>query len=144
LKAGEGSLFDAMTPAMLDRAIARARLFRKPAPPPEIGFWLLCPLAKGGIRVPACIRLVHTTEEPGLPDNPMDRSPFLAAFIIDKGKETPVTLFEVWSNRAVPISAGDYRFHVDDRKHARAYRPRDPVGQSARVKVDWFDVAPPF
>jgi hypothetical protein len=137
-----GSLFDAISPAMLAAWLARPDRNRQ-IDRPEPGFWLLHPLVKGGMRVPACIRIVHTTHEPGLPDNLMDRSPFLAGFIIDKGKESPVSLAEVWSRRGDPIAAGDYAFHVDDRKHARAYRPRDPVGQSAWKQVDWFDVPPP-
>jgi hypothetical protein len=140
-----GSIFDAMTPAMIERALFVCRFMRRDRPPdPEPGYWLLPARVSGGMRVPACIRVVQTTEEPGLPDNLMDRGAFLAAFVIDKGKEQPVSLAEVWTRRGEPISAGEYRFQIDDRKHARAYRPRDPVGQSAHQKVDWFDVAPPF
>jgi hypothetical protein len=122
-----GSIFDAMTPAMLDRAL----LFNRRHSRPEPGFWLVR-RSKGGAWVPAAIILFHTTSEPGQPDNVMERSPFLAAFI--EGK--PAALDEVWLRRGREIEEWEYRHAVDDQDWLRRHRPGDARANSYRP-VDW-------
>jgi hypothetical protein len=136
-----GSIFDAMTPAMLDRAILlrrRDRLRERRLNWPEPGHWLIR-FGRDRPAVPACIRWVHTTHEPGLPENPMERSPFLAAFII----EEPAGLDEVWDRKGEPITEAEHRYHVDNARWAKAYAPREAIARP-RQRVDWSTQPPPF
>jgi hypothetical protein len=72
---------------------------------PQPGFWLI-KLVKNGPPVPACIRWVQTTHEPGNADNPMERSRFLAAEINGQ----PVDIDRVWLVRGREIDGGEYRY----------------------------------
>lgn len=105
---------------------------------PKPGFWLM-KLRKGAPEVPAAIMWVHTTHEPGNPDNLMERSPFLAAFIAGE----PVSLNRVWESRGRPISETEYRYLLADLEWVRQYAPTDPKA-NPRQKVDLSTMAPPF
>jgi hypothetical protein len=130
-----GSIFDAITPHM----IAAAMIGKRPSPnPPQPGYWRI-KLVKGGRYVPACIRWVHTTTEPGEPDNRMERSRFLAAFIA----EEPTDLHTVWQRRGDAISEGQYRLMCADLQWAKDERPNSPEAQERRA-VDWHQGIFPF
>lgn len=139
-----GSIFDAITPRQLELALHRKILTDvlagKPRRVIEPGYWLI---RLGGYKtpaVPACIRWVHTTHEPGLPENVMERSRFLAAFI----KDEPVGFDEVLGRHLEKeITADEYRYHVDNARWAKAYAPREAMTRP-RQRVDWFDQPPPF
>lgn len=139
---GRGSVFDAITPQQLELWSARRRVdpHATQREPPEPGYWLI---RLGGLKrpaVPACIRWVHTTHEPGLPENVMDRGRFLAGFVIDE----PASMYEIWNaHRAAEISEGEYRYHVDNTRWAKAFAPREAIARP-RQRVDWFDQPPPF
>ena len=87
------------------------------------------------------IRWVHTTEEPGCPENKMDRSPFLAAFIDGK----PVALDEVWLARALeepsqallPFYRADREWLVNHDRANPLARAGDPVDHN-RTRLDHF------
>jgi hypothetical protein len=130
-----GSIFDAITPAMLQFALARPGLRR---PQPEPGFWMIRKAPRAA-PVPAAIIRYHTTSEPGEPENRMDRSPFLVAYIAGR----PVPLIEVWHWREREIEEWEYRHAVDDLEWLRRYRPGDPKVQSKKP-VDWRRVEMPF
>lgn len=88
---------------------------------PEPGYWLM-PAVKGGHPMPACIVWVETTCEPGEPDNKMERSRFLAAFLA--GAVVDLDRVALWKKD--PISAQEYRFQMADLAHAKEHRPTDP------------------
>ena len=90
---------------------------------PQTGFWMV-KLVKGGTEVPACIRLLTTTTEPGNPENVMERSPALAAFI--GGKAVPMD--EVWLRRGRSITAAEYERALNDlRWGLETERSTDPL-----------------
>jgi hypothetical protein len=93
----------------------------------------------GGPEVPACICVVQTLHEPGIPENLMERSPFLAAFILGK----PAGLDEVWKRRGREIDRGEYDYRVDDARWAKAFAPREAIARP-RQRVDWLDQPLPF
>lgn len=74
---------------------------------PEPGFWML-KLGRNTPEVPACIRLVQATFEPGEPTNLMDRSPSLVALI--RGKIVPLS--EVWERRGRAITEQEYDYQL--------------------------------
>lgn len=136
-----GSIFDAMTPAMIARELMRRAVRGEldPSGGPEPGYWVIR-LVKGGPPAPACIRWVETLHEPGLPENVMERSRFLAAFIL----EEPADLDAVWRARQrEEITEGDYRFRVDDQRWAKGFKPREAIARP-RQRVDWYDTPPAF
>lgn len=102
----------------------------------EPGFWKMR-LVRGGPEIPACIRWIHTTHEPGEPNNAMERSPFLAAFIAGE----PVELLRVWDWRSDPITEADHNFRVAEAEWARAgahtYARSEPLA-NPRKPVDWL------
>lgn len=110
----------------------------RPILSPRPGYWLLR-LAKNGPRLPAAIMWVHTTREPGNPMNAMERSPFLAAFIAGD----PVSLDEVWLRRGTAIAEDEYNFRIADLRHARKFRPDDPLTKP-REAIDLDNVPLPF
>lgn len=105
---------------------------------PEPGYWLVR-LVKGGPRVPAAIRIVHTTREPGEESNRMDRSPFIAAFIAGD----PVSIDDVWHRRGEPITEADYNFRVADVRWAQQHASDEPQTQP-RKKIDLMQAKLPF
>lgn len=105
---------------------------------PKEGYWLIR-LAKGGPLVPASIQRIHTTFEPGNPQNEMDRSPFLAAFI----NGNPVSLEEVWHRKGQPISKEEYLFQLADSAWVRDYAPNDPKANPKKA-VDFSTLPIPF
>lgn len=85
--------------------MSEARDMNKPQP----GWWLVRPVSRGDF-VPACIRWVETTHEPGNPENLMERSRSLGAFV----NETPVALEEVWHRRGLTITEEEYNLAILD------------------------------
>lgn len=130
-----GSIFDAITPAMMLRALLFGRRRSYEAAP---GYWMVRK-AKGGADVPAAIIRHHTTFEPGEPDNAMDRSPFLAAYIAGE----PVGIDEVWLWREREIEEWEYRHAIADLEWLRRYKPNDPKVKF-RKPVDWQQIDMPF
>jgi hypothetical protein len=82
------------------------RYLDQPAP----GFWLMR-LVKGGPLVPACIQWIHTTHEPGEPENAMERSPFLAAFLA--GKPVDLDRVSTWAKEGT-LDEPEYRFRLKE------------------------------
>ena len=90
---------------------------------PQVGFWMV-KLVKGGTEIPACIRMLITTAEPGNLENAMERSGALAAFI--GGKSVPMD--EVWLRRGRPITASEYERAINDlRWSLETDRSADPL-----------------
>ena len=119
---------------------------------PRPGYWLArVRLGPGhyGPLTPAAIERIETTHEPGCPDNPMERSPFLAAFLAGE----PVSLWTLYqTNHTAPerfvrleteISRSEYEYRLADLKHAKAWRPKDPTGQPKKP-VDWLQAELPL
>lgn len=104
---------------------------------PECGHWMLR-LVKNGPLVPAAIMRVHTTRHPET-DEPMERSPFLAAFIAGR----PAAIDDVWLYRGQPITEAEYRFRVADLEWAVEHAPHEPIANPRRP-VDLATMAPPF
>ncbi len=111
-----------------------ARQIARPAP----GFWLLRQV-KGGPLVPAAIVVLRTTAEPDEPDNIMDRSPFIAAFIAGE----PVGLDDVWFRRGEAITKREYEFRVADLRWAQQHAPDEPQAQP-RKRIDLMTARMPF
>lgn len=111
---------------------AEPRAISKPQP----GHWLIR-LIRNGPLVPACIRRVQTTHEPGAADNQMERSAFLAAFINGE----PVDIDRVWMVRGQPISRQehDYRCAVTD--WAMQHAPETIEAQPTK-RIDLAHTAP--
>ena len=107
---------------------------------PEPGYWMIR-LVKNGPLVPACIRWVQTGAEPGEPENVMERSPFLAAFIDEK----PVDIDRVWnwkgSGRA--IAATEYSYRCADAAWAREHAPTEPAA-NPKKQIDFTEIDPIF
>jgi hypothetical protein len=103
---------------------------------PTEGHWLIR-LVRNGPPVPACIRLVQTTVEPGEPTNHMERSPFLAAFINDE----PVAIDRVWLVRGRPINEGEYRYRCAVTDWAIEHAPDTPEATPTK-RVDLARIAP--
>lgn len=95
-------------------------------------------LVKGGPRVPAAIMRVHTTAHPETGE-PMDRSPFLAAFIAGE----PVALDDVWLKRGTEITAAEYHYQTATAIWAKAHAPHEPAARP-REAVDPLTVQLPF
>ena len=105
---------------------------------PETGHWLIR-LVKHGPWVPACIALVETTAEPGEPENIMERSPFIAAFINGE----PVDIDRVWLVRGQPITADEYRFRCAVTDWAMANAPESPEATPTK-RIDLLQAPLPF
>ncbi len=95
-------------------ALPRAKAEPRPDAPrdlgnPRPGFWFIRPVSRGPF-VPACIRLINTQQEPGNPENEMDRSPSLGAFI----NGNPVALADVWERRGAEITEEQHDLAVMD------------------------------
>jgi len=129
-----------------------ALLWASRADPPRAGYWLVrvrVGPGKYGPLVPAAIVVEHTTAEPGEPTNPMDRSPFYAAYlagepvsvwtILQRAHTAPERLVRLEQE----ITAAEYKFRLADMAHAKEYRPGDPAGKP-RDAVDWLNAPPPF
>lgn len=125
-----GSIFDAISAHQLELALFRQRDRRRNHPQP--GYWKIR-LVAGGPFVPACIRLVQTTHEPGRRDNIMERSPFLAAFILGE----PDDLQLVWSHRGAEITKQEHDHLVALARWARRNQPDEPLAQPSH-RVDWL------
>ena len=120
-------------------AAEQARRAAIPREDPRPGYWLVR-AAKGGPTVAACIRVVTTTAEPDNPDNVMaERSPHLAAFILDE----PVALDKVWHWRIKEIDEAEYRYQCDAAVWAKRFSPDEPIA-NPRKKVDLRNVPIPF
>jgi hypothetical protein len=128
-----------------------ALLWVSRADPPRTGFWLArvrVGPGKYGPLVPAAIVIEHTTCEPG-EDNPMDRSPFYAAYLAGE----PVSVWtllqrthtapERFVRLEQEITAAEYRYRLADMMHAKEFRPDEPTGKP-KDAVDWLNAAPPF
>lgn len=105
---------------------------------PEEGWWLVRTSQKAP-WCPACIRLIETWHEPGIPENRMQRSPHLAAFISGR----PVATAEVWNRRGKVITREQYDSLIAEIKSnlfANRYEPRSTPYQP----VDLSRVAIPF
>jgi hypothetical protein len=76
----------------------------------------------------ACIRVIQTRHEPGDPSNRMERSPFLAAFILDE----PVDIDRVWLWQLRRISEKEYRFRCAEHEWAKQFAPEDPIANPTR------------
>lgn len=124
-----GSIFDAITAHQLELALFRQR--GRPNNDPQPGYWKIR-LVKGGPYVPACIRRVQTTHEPGRPDNIMERSPFIAAFILG----APADLAEVWSRRGHEITKQQHDHLVAVARWARRNQPDEPIAEPSH-RIDW-------
>lgn len=106
---------------------------------PQVGYWLVR-LRKGGPRVPAAIRWIHTTHEPGRPSNKMERSPFLAAFIMDD----PVSLDEVvFARKIETISEEEYQYRVALGHWTAEHAPDEPLANPRRP-IDLLKAPPPW
>src|SRR5215204_721062 len=129
----------------------QSRLWVQHADPPHLGYWLArvrVGPGKYGPLTPAAIVIEHTTSEPGVADNVMERSPFYAAYL---GGE-PVSIWtllqrshtapERFVRLEVDITREEYRYRLADLNHARDYRPTDPAGRPKNA-VDWLNAAPP-
>jgi hypothetical protein len=90
-------------------------------PLPDPGFWLVR-IHRAGAWCPAAIMRLRTQHEPGNPENEMERSPFLAAYI----SGGVVALEDVWHRRGRAISAGEYWQAVGEIERARARNEYDP------------------
>jgi hypothetical protein len=133
--AGRGSLFDAMSPAMLAAAIARRLLGPRPVVDwPQPGYWMIR-LVSGGPEVPACICVVQTLHEPGIPENLMERSPFLAAFILGK----PAGLDEVWKRRGRESTGGNTTIASTTRAGPRPSRLVKPSRARGSASIGWIN-----
>lgn len=98
------------------------RLFPfKNIPLPEPGFWLVRK-HRLGPWCPAAIIRLQTQHEPGNPDNPMERSPFLAAFVSGE----PVDIEDVWHTRGRRIAPPEYWNAVGEIRRARQRNEYDP------------------
>lgn len=118
----------------------RRRVTDFPAP----GFWLIRCVPKGP-WAPAAIMRLNTSSEPGQPDNLMDRSSFLAAFISGQ----PVALADVWLRRGRIITRAEYNravAEIGEAVRANVYDPRcqpwKPVDISALPLPFAKDVRP--
>jgi hypothetical protein len=89
---------------------------------PEPGYWMMRQHPRGP-EVPAAIVWVHTTFEPNHPENIMDRSPFLAAFISGR----PTDWWRVWHRSKRPISEPEYKFEMARLGWLREWQPGDPA-----------------
>ena len=110
---------------------------------PEPGSWKVR-LHSGGPLVFAEIRVVHTTHEPGNPENVMERSPFLAAFINNR----PVKLNDVWHRRPLEdVPETDLAYERADGEWAvdgaNSYARNVPKARP-REKIDPLQVELPF
>jgi hypothetical protein len=105
---------------------------------PQPGYWLM-QLVKGGPRVAACIRIVHTTHEPGNPSNLMERSSFIAAFINGE----PADLARVWLWHGEPITKAEHDFRVAEARWAKKHKPDEPVANPRRP-IDLLQAPLPF
>lgn len=103
---------------------------------PQPGFWLVR-LGKGTPPSPACIRWCETTAEPDEPDNEMERSPFLAAFI----HEMPVAMGRVWDWRGQPITEQEYRYRCALTDWAQKHAPDLPEAEPTK-RVNLAQAAP--
>lgn len=119
----------------------------------RIGYWLVRhrvgPRGLYGPLCPAAIMWVHTTAEPGRPDNEMDRSPFLAAFI---GGEVVsfATLFPTTDDlgeRIVrieqEIDEKEYQFRLADAAWAKKHAPHEPAA-NPRKRINLLQAPLPF
>ncbi len=94
------------------------------------GFWLI-KFNKRGVQIPA--RTYWTHAEPGNPDNPLDRwpLPFLAGEIAGAVAD-PLDIFGARERGPLTPQGGltveqEYRYRCECMRHARLYRPEDPL-----------------
>lgn len=92
------------------------------------GYWMIR-LHGRGIPTPAAIVWLHTTVEPGNPDNLMERSPYLGAFIAGE----PARIEDVWHRRGPEISAEEYAYQVELVLWCREYDPTAPEANPRRA-----------
>lgn len=93
----------------------------RPIARPQPGYWLVR-LVAGGPEVPAAIVYEQTLHEPDEPDNLMDRSPQLVAYLAGK----VVKIAEVWERRGRPIDAAEYAYQLADLTWAQRHAPGEP------------------
>lgn len=105
---------------------------------PEVGFWLVR-LVRGGPEVGACILRLQTVHEPGRPDNRMERSPFLAAFI----NGVPVDMEAVWLRRGRPITEAEHRYRVALTDWTIQNAPYEPAARPTEA-IDHMKAPLPF
>ncbi len=109
------------------------------------GFWLIR-LRKLAPQIPA--RTYLCNHEPGAPDNILDRwpLPFLAGEIAGDVAD-PLDIFGARDREPLkprpPLKTveQEYAFLVEDMRHARLYRPEDPLAQPRRA-VDLTRIPP--
>ena len=122
------------------------------ANPIRPGYWLV--RARTGPRqwgalVPAAIMLVQTKAEPGEPENIMDRSPFVAAFVAGE----PVSIYSLQqethtfgeriyrTEKVIDRAEHDYR--VADLRWAQEHAPDEPQAQPHKT-LDLMQAPMPF
>lgn len=105
---------------------------------PECGYWLIR-LIRNGPLVPACIQRVQTMHEPGEPENTMERSPFLAAFINGE----PVHIDRVWMVRGQPIAEAEYKYRCALTDWAQQHAPDMPEATPTK-RIDLAQIAPVY
>jgi hypothetical protein len=103
---------------------------------PRPGYWLVR-LVGDGPEVPAALIYEQTLHEPLEPENVMDRSPQLVAYLAGR----VVSWREVWERRGRPISRAEYDFQLADLRWAQAHAPAEPKASPTRP-ID-LKVAPP-
>lgn len=135
-----------LSPAEQAAAKAASRLAAVPSlllgwraiAPPKIGYWLMR-MVKKGPEVPASIQWEQTTNEPGNPDNVMERSPILTARINGE----LVAWDRVWDWAKREIDENEYRFRLADAAWARAHAPHEAIA-NPRKPVDLLQAPLPF
>ena len=94
---------------------------------PLPGFWAMR-LARHGAEVGACIAIVQTLVDPDFPDNLMERSPFMVAFLNGAVADP----YEVWTRKGREITEAEYQHLVKDREWARQWMPESPEANPKR------------
>jgi len=107
---------------------------------PQEGWWLI----RTSHRAPWCparICIVDTWHEPGMPENRMERSPHMAAFISGQ----PVATAEVWNRRGRVITREQYdaliaeiRQNIAANRYDARTQPYRPVDLS-RVEIPFSE-----
>lgn len=105
---------------------------------PEPGFWMIR-LAKNGPEVPAAVKRLQTTYEPGNPTNLMERSPFIAAFI----RGEVVAPARVWETRGRSISELEYEYQLRLARWANVTDEITPLAEPTKA-VDLNAIPPLF
>lgn len=105
---------------------------------PLPGYWLIR-LIRNGPPVPACIKVMQTTHEPGEPENRMERSAFLAAFINGQ----PVDIDRVWMVRGQPITQQEYEYRCAVTDWAMVHAAQSPEAQPTK-RIDLAHTAPVY